>query len=487
MTEEINSTKKLDPGLLKIALILAFGALAPLLDSTMVNIAIDTMTKDLHTTLSAMQWAVTGYTLMMGITVPLAGWATDRFNGKWVYTTAMVFFLVGSTLSGISTSMDTLLVGRVIQGAGAGLLMPALTTLLMRAANGQKLGKIMAIVAMPIMIAPVLGPTLGAIIVQNFNWHMMFWVNIPISIIAIILVVLFLPSMPGIKPKLKIDFVGIALLSGLFAALIIGVSNLKTNVSFFSQHDVVLAVSLAIVAAILYVVYALVKPASVIVSLKLFKNRNFNMTTLLLLVAGITTNGPMLILPLYMQGVSKGIASFGKNELLMSGIIMGAQAVGMFVTRTWAGNLSDSRGPRIPVMIGLAGAVVFTLPFVWIDPSTNLWFLAGILFLRGAFMGMVSVPLMMGAFVGAPKEDISQISVATRIIQNVGGSAGSAVLAMIVANIALNSVKATPVLTMSHAYNMGFAWSAGFSLLAIIPALFLASHKADPKPAKEVA
>lgn len=472
MTDKlINQKEKIDPTVLRISLILAFGVLAPIFDSTMVNIAIQTMTKDMNTTIAVMQWAITGYTLMMGITVPLGGWATDRFNGKRVYGFALALFLIGSLFSAMSATVTTLIIGRLIQGAGAGLLSQALSTLVMRAADGKNIGKLMATIGIPIMIGPVLGPVLGAFIVNHANWRMMFWVNIPITIISMLLLFFGVPDLPAINPKLKIDFLGIGLLAGFFAGVILGISNYSSNKAFFEQANVLWEIGLGMLALILYILYASVKPDKAIVPLTIFKYKSLNLSTILMMLTGITTNGPMMILPLYFQDI--------RGEAIISvGLIMGAQAIGMLVTRSQGGKLTDKIGPKWVTITGLVVALLATLPFIWVDAITAIWLLVTVLFVRGLGMGIMIVPVMSSAYMGIPKDKISQATVTTDVLQSVGGAAGSAILASIIINVAANAPKATPLLTMTYAYNMGFAWSAGFTLLMFIPAWFLSGKKA---------
>ena len=462
--------EKIDPTLLRISLIFAFGALAPIFDSTMVNIAIQTMTRDMHTTISVMQWTITGYTLMMGITVPLAGWVTDRFNGKWIYSFSLVLFLIGSLFSAISTTITTLIIGRLIQGTGTGMLIPALSTLIMRAANGKNIGAVMSTVAIPTMIGPVLGPVLGAFIISNANWHMMFWVNVPLTLVGLLLIFFGVPTMPAINPKLKIDFLGIGLLAGFFAGMILGISNYSSSKSLFNQDDVLLEIVLGVLALLMYVLYAVIKPDKAIVPLNIFKYKNLNLTTILMMLTGITTNGPMMLLPLYFQGV-RG------QSVLSAGIIMGSQAIGMFFTRSQAGKLTDRIGPKWVVIVGLLITLLATMPFVWFDTSTAIWLLVSVLFIRGLGMGAMSVPLMTAAYIGMPKEKIGQATVITRILQSVGGAAGSAILSTIIVNVATSYPKKTPLLTVTNSYNIGFAWSCGFTLLMFIPAWFLSVKK----------
>lgn len=166
--------EKLDPVVFRTAIVLVIGALAPLFDSTMVNVAIHTIAADMKATISTVQWITTGYVLAMGLAVPVSGWATKRFGGKRLYIFSLAIFLIGSACTMLSWNLESMIVFRVIQGTGAGLMMPTLQTVLVQAAGGRNLGQIMSIVSIPALLGPILGPVLGGIIVSSLSWRAIF-------------------------------------------------------------------------------------------------------------------------------------------------------------------------------------------------------------------------------------------------------------------------------------------------------------------------
>jgi len=460
--------EKIDPMVLKICIIMVAGSLAPLLDSTMVNVAIKTITSNLKSTVSVIQWVITGYVLAMGIAVPISGWATNRFGGKRVYMFSLLVFLVGSVLSSLSWNIDSLIGFRFLQGFGAGLMIPTLQTVIVQAAGGRNLGHLMSIVSIPAVLGPILGPVLGGIIVNSLSWRWIFYVNIPICIVALLLAWWGLPTDEPSNSKHSLDIFGILLLSPAFAILIYGISKISSHGGFNSSDVIVpLVIGLLLLAA--FIVYALRKKVSPVLDLHLFKSRNFSASTVLLFLSGIVTNGSMLLLPLYYQQL-RG------ESVLFAGLWLIPQGVGMLLTRSWIGRLADRIGSRIIVIISLVVTMVGTLPFAFAGSNTNQVLLAVALLIRGAGLGGLLIPIMASAYMGLSRDQVPDASIATRILQTIGGAFGSAILATIVQQ-QLSSNNVSNIQIVASAYNVAFWWSIGFTVIAIIPALLLSMHK----------
>lgn len=176
--------ERLDPALLKLAGILVLGAMAPLLDSTIVNVAIHTLGNDLNAPVSTIQWVSTGYLLALAMAIPLTGWAVERFGAKRMWLVSLLLFLTGSMFCGIAWNIGSLIVFRLVQGVGGGLMLPVLQTLLMRAAAGRSIGRLMAVVTLPALAGPIFGPVIGGLITDHLTWRWIFYVNAPICLLA---------------------------------------------------------------------------------------------------------------------------------------------------------------------------------------------------------------------------------------------------------------------------------------------------------------
>lgn len=462
--------EKLDPVVLRTAIILVVGALAPLFDSTMVNVALHTIAADMKATISAVQWITTGYVLVMGLAVPISGWATKRFGGKQTYIFSLTIFFIGSVCSMLSWNIGSMVAFRVIQGIGAGLMMPTLQTVLVQAAGGRNLGQIMSIVSIPALLGPILGPVLGGIIVSGLSWRAIFWVNIPICIVAIPLALWGIPADKLSEKKDSLDVVGLLLLSPAFALLIYGIAQIAKHGSL-SSSAVYVPLIIGIVLMAAYVIYALNTKREPALNVRMFKSVNFTASNILLIFSGIITNGAMLLLPLYYQEVRGA-------SVLFAGLWLIPQGVGMLLTRSWAGKVADRDGSRNIVLMSLAATAIGTLPFAFAGTDTNLVILAIALLIRGAGLGGLFIAIMMSAYIGLQNEQVTHASISTRIFQTIGGAFGSAILATVLQSHMAGHVGSDP-----GAFNISFWWAIGLTVTAAIPTLFLTMRK---KPGREI-
>src|SRR5437588_2147114 len=228
-----DASDRIDAHVWRLAAVVLLGTVMSILDTTIVNVALATLGRDLHSPVSQIQWVVTGYLLALAAAIPATGWAARRFGAKRVYIVSLILFTAGSALCGAATSATELVLFRVLQGVGGGMLMPIGQLMLAQAAGPKRMGRVMSIVAVPIMLAPILGPTLGGLIVQNASWRWIFFVNIPIGVIAVIAALRVLPhDKPHIADRL--DFRGLVLMSGGLALVTYGLAEIGTTGSFGS-------------------------------------------------------------------------------------------------------------------------------------------------------------------------------------------------------------------------------------------------------------
>ncbi len=180
------STDRIDAYVWRISAVVIVGSIMSILDTTIVNVALATLSRELHSTIAQIQWVVTGYLLSLAAVIPVTGWAARRFGAKRVYLVSLVLFTAGSALCGLATSTTELIVFRVLQGVGGGMILPIGQLMMAEAAGPKRMGRVMSIVAVPAMLAPILGPTIGGLIIDNASWRWIFYVNVPIGVIAVI-------------------------------------------------------------------------------------------------------------------------------------------------------------------------------------------------------------------------------------------------------------------------------------------------------------
>ncbi len=477
----------LDRGVLLIASVVVLGAIMSILDTTVVNVAINTLSRDFHTSLPTIQWVATGYTLALATVIPLTGWAADRFGTKRLYMMSISLFLMGSILSGLAWSAGSLIGFRVLQGLGGGMLMPAGMTILTRAAGPQRVGRVMAIIGVPMLLGPIVGPILGGWLVDGFSWRWIFYINVPIGIVALVMSQRILArDVP--QPEHRLDWLGLVLLSPGLAALIYGLAKSSSGGGFGSAL-VLVPGAVGIVMLALFVRHALRTPDALI-DLRLFANRTFSASSVTLILMVIAVFGGLLLLPLYLQVV--------RGESAMStGLLLAPQGLGAMIAMPITGRLTDRTGVGRIVPVGLAIVALSFLGLTQLTADTSYWLLGADLFVMGVGMGATMMPTFSGAMQTLRRAAVAKASTALNINQQVGASIGTAVLSVLLARELASRLPAgrgggiggvlPPALrervapVMADAFGATFWWALALVLVAFVVALaLLPKHKPEP-------
>ncbi|MDR2783770.1 MAG: multidrug efflux MFS transporter [Treponema sp.] len=452
----------LDPHLIKICMIMMVGIIPPAMDATIVDVAVQTIGTEMNSPISMVQWIATAYILAMGITVPFAGWLDNRFSIKKIYIVALCIFLVGSILSALSWDIRSLIVFRIVQGCGAGILLPTLQSAIIQYAWGQKLGSLMAIIGVPMLIVPILGPVIGGFIVNKLPWRWIFYVNIPFSIIALLLTV-HLPKTAPVNDKQRPDAAGMLLSSAFFILFILAISELQSSNNLFSLGFLLLFAA-GIACFILFVVYSLKTKMEPAIDVRLYKLGSFSASSVLFFTSAVVSTGTLFILPLFFQQVQH-------ETSFAAGLMLAPQGIGMLLTRGAAGKLTDRIGAGFVVIGGLIVTAIGTVPFLFAGPETGKVFLMAALLVRGAGLGGVTIPIMASIYDELKQDEITHGTIVTRILQQIGGAFGTAILSMQFQHY-LPQNASSPEL-VGKAFNLVFVWSLGFTVVSIIPALAL--------------
>src|ERR1039457_5509602 len=221
------SSDRIEAHVWRIASVVILGMIMSILDTTIVNVALRTLGHDLHSSIAQIQWVVTGYLLSLAAVIPVTGWAARRFGAKRVYMTSLVLFTAGSALCAVAASTTTLVLFRVLQGAGGGMIMPVGQLIMAQIAGPKRMGRVMGIVSMPAMLAPILGPVVGGAILQNLHWSWIFLVNLPVGAVALFAAWRVLPHTESGEAD-RLHVFGLALLSTASSALVYGLAQLGT-------------------------------------------------------------------------------------------------------------------------------------------------------------------------------------------------------------------------------------------------------------------
>jgi EmrB/QacA subfamily drug resistance transporter len=393
------------------------GAVMTILDSTIVNVAIERLAVVFDSRLSTIQWVSTAYLLALAAVIPLAGWAVDRFGTRRVFMGAVAAFAVGSLLCGIAWSAGSLIAFRVLQGLGGGMVMPVGMTILAHAAGQDRMGRVMAIVGVPMLLAPALGPVLGGALLDGASWRLIFFINLPVALLAIVLAFRVLPREPVSRAG-RLDWVGLALLSPGLTALVAG---LASPAGGAAAHVAWLAGGVILIAA--FAVHAL-RVAEPLIDVRIFRDRVVAAATLTTLLFGAAFFGSLLLLALYFQ-IARDFSA------LDTGLVLAAQGVGAMLTMPVAGKLTDRNGPGAVVRGGVALVLLGTVPFAFVADDVPVWVLACGLFLRGAGMGATLMPAMAAAYQVLPHAAVARAASALEIVQRAGATLGIALLAVV--------------------------------------------------------
>ncbi len=350
----------LDRETLVVAGVVLLGAVMSILDTTVVNVAIDHLAVAFRSSLTTIQWVVTGYTLALAAVIPLTGWAADRFGTKRIYMTSLVLFTCGSVASGLSWSAGSLILFRVLQGIGGGMVMPAVMTIMTKKAGPHRMGRVMGVLGVPMLLAPILGPILGGWLVDDASWRWIFFINVPIGIVAFILALIVLDRDQP-QPGHRLDWLGLVLLSPGLAVFIFGLAESSSYGlgALRSWGPTVLGVLL--ICAFLVHSWRSDTP---LLDVQLFVRSRAGAAAGTFLLFAISVFGSMLLVPLYYQAVRGASA-------LSAGLLMAPGGVGAMLTMPLAGRLTDRYGPTWMPVAGLPFVVVGLLPFAFVGAHTS--------------------------------------------------------------------------------------------------------------------
>jgi EmrB/QacA subfamily drug resistance transporter len=459
--------EKLPRNLLALVGAILLGVFPVQLDSTMVNIALESFRRDFHADLGTVQWISAAYLLAMAAVIPVSGWVIDRFGSRAAWLGSLALFTAGSLLCGLAWSAGSLITMRVVQGIGGGLLIPMFQTIIVRRAGGRPSGSIMALIGVPLLLGPVLGPVLGGVLVDGPGWRWIFLVNLPVCAVAGWAATRVMPAGHAERPA-RLDVLGLALLSPALLGIVWGLSRAGTDGGFGAVTVAALAAGTVLLAW--FVAHAL-RTDEPIVDLRLFRSRPFTAGAVLMFLAMVALLGTMLLIPLYYQQVH-GFTP------LHAGLLLVPNGIGSAITLTYAGRFIDRVGPRPVAVTGTLLLLGVALALTRLSAGTGPWVLIPLIALAGAGFGAVLVPAQAGIFGGLPRASASHATTAVRVFQQVGGSFGIAVLAVSVQRQAAGARSAAE---LGAAFGHTFWWAAGAAALMLIPALRL--HADRPVPA----
>jgi EmrB/QacA subfamily drug resistance transporter len=424
--------------------------------------------------------------------IPITGWAADRFGTRRLYLTSIVLFVAGSALCSFAWDIGPLIVFRALQGIGGGMLMPLGMTIMTRAAGPERVGRVMAVLGVPMLLGPIGGPILGGWLIDVASWQWIFLINVPVGAVALIAAWKVLPKDTA-QPAEPFDVVGMLLLSPGLALFLYGVSTIPEEGTATAAKVLVPGlIGLALVLA--FVLHALRK-ADALIDLTLFRNRNITIAVITMTLFSVAFMGAMLLFPSYFLQVRQ-------EDTLHAGLLLAPQGLGAMLTMPIGGRLTDKMGPGKLVLTGIVVISAAMAVFTQIGADTSYPVLLGALFVMGMGMGVTMMPIMSAALSTLTDHQIARGSTMMNIVQQTAGSIGTAVMSVIFTNHVLDSQAAgaysavvqgavpadqvPPTLleqgrvALAEAFGSTYLIALVLIAACLIPALFLPRRKTVP-------
>jgi EmrB/QacA subfamily drug resistance transporter len=477
---DVPTDNKLDARVLTVAGVVVLGAIMSILDITVVSVALRTFMNAFHASYATVGWTMTGYTLALATVIPLSGWAADRFGTKRLYMTALVLFIAGSALCSTASGIGELISFRVIQGLGGGMLMPVGMTIMTRAAGPERVGRVMAVLGVPMLLGPIAGPILGGWLIDIASWHWVFLINVPIGAAALIYALVVLPKDEP-SPSESFDFMGMLLLSPGLALLLFGVSSIPAKQTVAATR-VLLPGIIGIVLVALFVRHALRglaprwagllgRPGHPLIDLRLFKNKQLTLSVIGMFLFAMAFFGATLLLPSYFQQVRH-------ENTLHAGLLVAPQGIGAMITMPIAGFLADRIAISKIVVPGVTTICIGMAVLTQVGAHTSYALLLGALFVMGLGMGATMMPMFTAALQTLSGPTIARGSTLMNIMQQIASSCGAALMTVLLTN----QLKGARSL-QDMAGGFGFTFSVAVILVAVvlIPAALLPHGKASAK------
>jgi EmrB/QacA subfamily drug resistance transporter len=438
--------------------------MAALLDTTIVSVALDAIAQDFDASEGSLQGASTAYLLMLALVTPLVGWSVDRFGAKGMWIFSLTIFLLGSLLCATAWSITSLIVFRVVQGIGGGLILPLCQAILAQAAGPERFGRVMGLVAIPGQLAPIIGPVLGGVIIDKLDWRWIFFVNVPICLVALFLAWRKLPAPAEERRVAPLDRTGLLLLPPGLCMLTYGFSRVHDAAGFSDPS----ALLLLIVGAVLIIGFCLhaIRTADPLLDLRLFLSRSFSLSSALVFLHGVAIYGPLFLLPLFYARARGYDAS-------TIGWLLAPQGLGTVLALFAAGALADRYGSRPLVLSGTTVAILGTLAFTQLSTSPSGILLSASLFVRGLGLGLVGVAITTAAYRDISAGSIARATSTISVVQRLGASFGTTAVALILAIELPDGLTQPGDPQITSAYSDTFWWTLAFSLATLIPASML--------------
>ncbi|WP_433730222.1 DHA2 family efflux MFS transporter permease subunit [Nocardia sp. CA-129566] len=451
----------------RVAGVVVFGAVMSMLDTSLVNIGLNTIATDLGAALDGAQWIASGYLLALAVTLPLCGWLGRRFGMDRVWLSALAGFTVTSGLCALAPNIGWLIGLRIAQGLAAGLLVPAGQTLIGQVAGPQRLGRVMSAVGIAVVAAPAIGPTIGGVMLANLDWEWLFLINIPFGLVAFVLARRVLPRAATADTQGRFDTTGFALIGVGLSALVYGLGEFGSRGSV-SAPTVWVSVLVGALALGLFVMRSVRERGANLLDVGLFRHPVFATANVANFFAGASMFGSMLVLPLYFQVLHH-------EGLIATGLLLMSFGLGGIIAMPIGGRLTDRYGGGVVAVVGSAVTVAVTVPFALGDASMNPVVIQALLLIRGMATGLTGMPIVAAAYAAVRPQQMPDAASLVNILQRVGGSIGAALLAVVLYRAAAAG------LPVDAGFRQAFWWLTAAAVVSLIASVLLWRKEIQPR------
>ena len=403
-----------------ITITVMLGMIMAIIDTTIINVALNNIAGNLGASVDEVSWVATGYILANVCILPLNGWLTAYLGRKRFYAASLAIFTIASFLCGTATSITQLIIYRVLQGAGGGALQPTAQALLFETYPPEKRGAAMAIFGLGAMVGPAVGPTLGGYLIDNASWPLIFFINIPIGIIAFMMTMAFIPNPKFIeKVKAGIDWLGLSLLVSGLASLQYVLERGEHDEWYSSPTIWILTIVAAVTLSVF--IYRSLRQRFPLVQLRVFRIRSFAIGNIIGIVTGFGLFGTALILPLFFQTIL-GFTAFDTGMALLPGAL--STAVSMLII----GRLNNRVDPRVSIAFGMLVFGYSSWMLGALTSDAGYWDVFWPRLVQGFGLGFLFVPLSTVSLGDVPIPELAGATGVNTLVRQLGGSFGIAIL-----------------------------------------------------------
>jgi len=421
-SQQLTYPDHLDGKLLRVAGLCVLAAMTQTMDSPIVSVAQHVLVSAFGATEAVVAWTVTAHIFAMAMVIPLSGWGADRYGTKRLFISGVLIFSLGSVLCAMAPNISLLIVFRVVSGFGGGILLPLIIAIITREAGPRRLGRLMAVLGIPMLVGPICAPILGGWLIDSYGWGWIFWIYLPIGLITSILAAIVLPKDQP-KSSKPFDFLGLLLLSPGLATFLYGMSSIPDR---GTDPHVWVPTTIGFVLIAGFVLHAVYGTKHPLIDFHLLRNRVVAFANLTMFLYAAAISGVGLLIPSYFEDVST-------HTSLGAGMCMAATGLGAMLTIPIAGAIVDKRGPGKVLLVGglivTAGMTLFAIGVI-LQPH-NLPVLLAALAIEGIGMGCTGLPLSTAAVQGLAQHQIAQGSTLISMNQQLAASMGAALTSVI--------------------------------------------------------